>query len=137
MAIIKTGIQEKSAESITVRQLYYFDVSRMICNVFSKIQIKMLLHWMGSLLCAIFCFSGHRCHHEWLINCYSGIVSSDFSFFLSFFFFFCAFKVVPRVEKTEAFRKGWNFANRTYFMSYIMRKHFLLWTEVTAFFAYF
>ena len=48
------------------------------------------------------------------------------------------FKVAPRVEKTEVFRKGWNFANRTYFASCIMRKHyFLLWTKETAFFPYF
>ena len=46
--------------------------------------------------------------------------------------------MVPRVEKTEVFRKGWNFANRTYFPSCIMRKHhFLLWTKETAFFSYF
>ena len=48
------------------------------------------------------------------------------------------FKVAPRVEKTEVFRKGWNFANRTYFASCIMKKHyFLLWTKETAFFPYF
>ena len=47
-------------------------------------------------------------------------------------------KVAPRAEKTEVFRKGWNFANRTYFASCIMRKHyFLLWTKETAFFPYF
>ena len=47
-------------------------------------------------------------------------------------------KVAPRVEKTEVFRKSWNFANRTYFASCIMRKHyFLLWTKETAFFPYF
>ena len=47
-------------------------------------------------------------------------------------------KVAPRVEKTEVFRKVWNFANWTYFASYIMRKHyFLLWTKETAFFSYF
>ena len=47
-------------------------------------------------------------------------------------------KVAPRVEKTEVFRKGWNFANRTYFASCIMRKYyFLLWTKETAFFPHF
>ena len=50
---------------------------------------------------------------------------------------FVVFKVAPMVEKTEVFRKGWNFANRTYFASYMMRKHFLLWTKKTAFFPYF
>ena len=34
--------------------------------------------------------------------------------------------MAPRVEKTEVFRKGWNFANRTYFANYIMRKHYFL-----------
>ena len=44
-------------------------------------------------------------------------------------------KMAPRVEKTEVFRKGSNFVNRTYFASCIMRKHdFLLWTKETAFF---
>ena len=33
-------------------------------------------------------------------------------------------KVAPRVEKTEVFRKGWNFANQIYFASCKMRKHF-------------
>ena len=48
------------------------------------------------------------------------------------------FKVAPRVEKIEFFRKGWNFANRTYFASCIMGKHyFLLWTKETAYFPYF
>ena len=48
------------------------------------------------------------------------------------------FKVVPRIKKTKVFRKGWNFANRTYFASCIMRKHyFLLWTKETALFPYF
>ena len=48
------------------------------------------------------------------------------------------FKVAPRVEKTEVFRKDWNFANRIYFTSCIMKKHcFLLWTKETAFFPYF
>ena len=46
--------------------------------------------------------------------------------------------MAPRVEKTEIFKKGWNFASRTYFASCIMRKHyFLLWTKETAFFSYF
>ena len=46
--------------------------------------------------------------------------------------------VAPRVKKTEVFRKGWNFANRIYFASWIMRKHyFLLWTKEIAFFPYF
>ena len=44
-------------------------------------------------------------------------------------------KVAPTVEKTDVFRKGWNFPNRTFFASSIMRKHyFLLWTKETAFF---
>ena len=48
------------------------------------------------------------------------------------------FKVAPRIEKTEVFRKGWKFANRAYFASCIMRKHyFLLWTKETAFSPYF
>ena len=47
-------------------------------------------------------------------------------------------KVAPRVEETEVFKKGWNFENRTYFASCIMKKHyFLLWTKETAFFPYF
>ena len=47
-------------------------------------------------------------------------------------------KVAPRVEKTEVFRKGWNLANRTYFASCIMRKHFfVLWTKERAFLPYF
>ena len=47
-------------------------------------------------------------------------------------------KVAPRVENTEVFKKGWNFANRTYFASCIMKKHyFLFWTKETAFFPYF
>ena len=47
-------------------------------------------------------------------------------------------KVAPRIEKTKVFRKGLNFANRTYFASCIMRKHcFLLWTKETTFFSYF
>ena len=47
-------------------------------------------------------------------------------------------KVAPRAEKTEVFRKGWNFANRTHFAGCIMKKHyFLLWTKKTAFFPYF
>ena len=47
------------------------------------------------------------------------------------------FKVAPRAEKSEVFRKSWNFANRTYFASCIIRKHyFLLWTKETAFFPY-
>ena len=45
------------------------------------------------------------------------------------------FTVAPTVEKTEVFRKGKNFANRTYFAICIMRKHyFLLWTKETAVF---
>ena len=36
-------------------------------------------------------------------------------------------KVAPRVEKTEVFRKSWNFANRTYFASCIIRKHFFFY----------
>ena len=48
------------------------------------------------------------------------------------------FKVSPRVEKTEVFRKDWNFANWIYFASCIMKKHcFLLWTKNLAFFPYF
>ena len=35
-------------------------------------------------------------------------------------------KVAPRVEKTEVFRKCQNFADRTYFASCIMRKHYFL-----------
>ena len=47
-------------------------------------------------------------------------------------------KVAPRVEKTEVFRKGWNFANQIYFASCKMRKHFfLLWTKEILFFSYF
>ena len=47
-------------------------------------------------------------------------------------------KVAPRVEKTEVFEKGSDFANRTYFASCIMRKHdFLLWAKEKAFFPYF
>ena len=43
--------------------------------------------------------------------------------------------MAPRVEKTEVFRKGRNFAIRTYFASSIMRKHyFLLWMKETAYF---
>ena len=39
-------------------------------------------------------------------------------------------KMAPTVEKTEVFKKCWNFANRTYFTSCIMKKHqFLLWTK--------
>ena len=45
--------------------------------------------------------------------------------------------MAPRVEKTEVFRKCWNFANRTYCSSCIMRKHVLLWTKQTVFFPYF
>ena len=46
--------------------------------------------------------------------------------------------MAPRVEKTEVFRKGWNFANRTYFPNSVMRKYyFLLWTKETAFFSCF
>ena len=42
------------------------------------------------------------------------------------------------LTKNEVFRKIWNFPNRTYFASCIMRKyHFLLWTKETAFFPYF
>ena len=42
--------------------------------------------------------------------------------------------MAPRVEKTEVFKKGWNFANRSYFASCIMRKHyFLLWTKERTF----
>ena len=51
---------------------------------------------------------------------------------------FLFFKVIPRVEKTEVFRKSWNFAHRSYFASCIMRNYyFLLWTKETAFFPYF
>ena len=47
-------------------------------------------------------------------------------------------KVAHRVEKNEVFRKSWNFSNRAYFTSCIMRKHyFLLWTKETVFFPYF
>ena len=47
-------------------------------------------------------------------------------------------KVAPKVEKTEVFRKDWNFANRTYFGSCIMKKYYFpLWTKETAFFTYF
>ena len=46
--------------------------------------------------------------------------------------------MAPRVEKTEVFRKGLNFANWTYFASCIMRKqYFLLWTKEIVFFPYF
>ena len=46
--------------------------------------------------------------------------------------------MVPRVEKTEVLKKGWNFANRTYFAGCVMRKHyFLLWTKEPALFSYF
>ena len=55
--------------------------------------------------------------------------------------FFCIdsfIKVALRVEKTEVFRKDWNFADWTYFVSCIMRKHyFLLWTKEIAFFCLF
>ena len=47
-------------------------------------------------------------------------------------------KVAPEVEKTEVFRKGWNFENQTYFVSCIMRKHyFLSQTKEKVFFPYF
>ena len=47
-------------------------------------------------------------------------------------------EVAPTVEKTEVFRKDWNFADRTYFAICVMRKHyFLLWMKKTAFFPYF
>ena len=47
-------------------------------------------------------------------------------------------KVALRIEKTEVLRKAWNFVKRTYFTSYLMRKHyFLLWTKERAFFPYF
>ena len=40
--------------------------------------------------------------------------------------------VAARVEKIEVFKRGWNFANRTYFTSCIMKKHyFLTWTKET------
>ena len=43
--------------------------------------------------------------------------------------------MAPRVEKTEVLRKGWNFANRSYFASCIMRRHyFLLWMKERTFF---
>ena len=46
--------------------------------------------------------------------------------------------MAPRVEKTEVFKKGWKFTNRTYFTSCIMKKHyFLLWTKETLCFPYF
>ena len=32
-----------------------------------------------------------------------------------------SFMVAPRVENTEVFKKGWNFANQTYFASCIMK----------------
>ena len=35
--------------------------------------------------------------------------------------------MAPGVEKTEVFKKGWNFANRTYFRSCKMRKHYFLY----------
>ena len=48
------------------------------------------------------------------------------------------FKVAPRVEKTEVFKKGSIFANQTYFTSSKMKNHyFLLWAKETAFFPYF
>ena len=43
--------------------------------------------------------------------------------------------MAPRAEKNEVFRKVWNFANHTYFVSCIMRKYyFLLWMKETVFF---
>ena len=51
---------------------------------------------------------------------------------------FWEIKVVPRVEKTEVFKKCWNFTNQIYFTCCKMKKHyFLLWTKETAFFPYF
>ena len=51
---------------------------------------------------------------------------------------FNVIKVAPRVVKTGAFKKVWNFENRAYFASCITKKHyFLLWTKEMAFFPYF
>ena len=45
------------------------------------------------------------------------------------------FKVAAWVENTEVFKIGSNFANRTYFANFKMKKHyFLLWAKETAFF---
>ena len=50
-------------------------------------------------------------------------------------------KVAPNVENTEVFKKGWNFAHRTYFASCIMKKHSFSITvdktKRTTFFPYF
>ena len=56
-----------------------------------------------------------------------GIVSSPhfvYDFSRKMFLVFYSIKVAPRVENTEVFKKGWNFANRTYSGSCIMKKHF-------------
>ena len=44
-----------------------------------------------------------------------------------------------RVEKTEAFRKGWNFAIQALLVCKLHNEktYFLLWTKETAFFGYF
>ena len=51
---------------------------------------------------------------------YQGLVASVF--------FHCDYhksvKVATRVEKTDVFRKGWIFANRTYFASCMIRKYY-------------
>ena len=47
-------------------------------------------------------------------------------------------KVAPKVENAEVFKKGWNFANQSYFASCIMKKYyFLLCTKESGFCHYF
>ena len=38
-------------------------------------------------------------------------------------------KVAPKVENAEVFKKGWNFANRSYFASCIMKKYYFLYVR--------
>ena len=54
-----------------------------------------------------------------------------------YFLIFGLNKVAPRVEKTEVFKKGWNFASC--FAACIIKKGFflLLWRKETAFFLHF
>ena len=68
----------------------------------------------------------HKCARK-IILCAQKSVHANIKF-VEPCFSNCVFKVAPRFEKTEVFRKGWNFANWSYF---------LLWTKETVFFPYF
>ena len=46
-------------------------------------------------------------------------------------------KMSTRAEKTQVFKKYWNFARCTCFVNCIMKKHFLLWGKETAFISLF